>query len=111
MPGQVGVPGVRVDQIHLRNGRHHGEIGPEYPERSVCSFGIVLRMRGGALAWLAHALDVDIDELAQLRHELGDMYPSTAIDRGGYSRVSNEMDSRSVSASAIVRIVPQRQRC
>jgi hypothetical protein len=39
-------------------------------------------MRRGALAWLAHALDVDIDELAQLWHELGYMYPSTSINRG-----------------------------
>ena len=80
--GQVGVPGVRMDQIHLRNGCHHGEIGPEHPEGSVGPFRIVLGVRGRALARLAHALDVDIDELAQLRHQLGDVHAGAAVDRG-----------------------------
>ncbi|GAB2482688.1 hypothetical protein GCM10027030_16050 [Luteococcus sediminum] len=39
-------------------------------------------MGGGAVAGLAHALDVDVDEPAQLGDELGDVHPSTPVDRG-----------------------------
>ncbi len=38
-------------------------------------------MRGGALARLAHALHVDIDQLAQLRDQLGDVDAGAAVDR------------------------------
>ena len=108
--GQVGVPGVRVDQVHLRNGCHHGEVGAEHTERSVGSFRIVLGVRGGALARLAHALDVDIDELAQLRHQLGDVDPSTTVDRGDIPGSATRWTVDQVCC-AIVGIVPQRRRC
>ena len=42
--------------------------------------GIVLGVGGGALPRLAHALHVDVDELAQLRDELGDVDSRAAVD-------------------------------
>jgi hypothetical protein len=38
-------------------------------------------VRCRAFAWLTHALDVNIDELAQLRHKLADVYSGTAVDK------------------------------
>ena len=44
--------------------------------------GIVLRMGGGALPRLSHALHIDIDQLAQLRNQLGHVHAGAAVDRG-----------------------------
>ena len=52
----------------------------------------------GALAGLAHALHVDVDQLAQLRDQLSDVHACAAVDGGGYSRVSNEIRSRSAES-------------
>ena len=80
--GQVGVPGVRVDQVDLGYGRDHRQVGAEDPQGRVGAGRIVLRMGGGTLPRLAHALHVDVDQLAQLGHQLGHVHAGAAVDRG-----------------------------
>ena len=79
---QIRVPGVGVHQVDRRHRRRHRQVGPEHPQGGVRPVRIVLRVRGRALAWLTHALHVDVDQLAQLRHELGHVHPGAAVDRG-----------------------------
>ena len=71
VPGQVGVPGVGVHQVDLGDRRHHRQVGAEDPQRGVRPRRVGLGVRRGALPRLAHALHVDVDQLAQLRHQLG----------------------------------------
>ena len=38
-------------------------------------------MREGAVTGFSHAVNIDVDELSELRDELGHVDPSTAVDR------------------------------
>ena len=68
----------------------------EHPESGVGAFRIVLRVRGRPFARLAHALNIDIDQLAQLRHQLGDVHTGAAVDRGGILP-GQQRDGQSIS--------------
>ncbi|MPM19878.1 hypothetical protein SDC9_66305 [bioreactor metagenome] len=79
--GQVRVPGVRVHQVQpVRQRGDHRQIGAEDPQGGVGPGGVVLGVRGGTLPGRSHALDVDVDELAQLRDELLDVDARAPVD-------------------------------
>ena len=85
---------------------------PNTRRAALAPSGIVLRVRGRALARLAHALHVDVDQLAQLRHQLGHVHPGAAVDRGWILPGQQRDDSRSVVwRRHECRIVPQRTSC
>ena len=63
------------------HGGRHRQVGAEHPQRRVRALGIGLGVRGGTLARLTHALHVDVDQLAELRNQLGHVHPGAAVDR------------------------------
>ena len=84
VPGQVGVPRVGVDEVAALDAGRHLQIGGEDAQRRVGAgrARIVLRVGGGALAWRAEAVHVDVDEAAQLTHEEVDVDAGAAVDLG-----------------------------
>ena len=85
-PGQVTahvcVPGVGVQHIGVIGDRgRHGQVGSQHPQGRVRPGRPGLGMCDGAVAGLAHAVNIDFDELPELWDELGHMDPSPAVDR------------------------------
>jgi hypothetical protein len=107
--GQVRVPGVGVDQVHLLWHRgDHRQVRSEDPQRGVRAWRIVLCVRRRAIPRFAHALHVDVDQLPQLGYELRDVYASAPIDRWGVL-AGQQRDGQAVFLDGHhVGIVPQR---
>ena len=63
------------------DGRGHRQVGREDPQRRVGARQprVVLGVRGGALARLAHALHVDVDQAAQLADQEVDVHSRSAV--------------------------------
>ncbi len=81
MTGQVRVPGVRVQQFDARRGVHHLEVDGERLDGGVgVGEGAGNHMRGGVRPWLAEAVDVDRDLLAELRGEVLDVDAGPSVD-------------------------------
>jgi len=82
--GHVRVPRVRVCDVGSANDRSHLKIDPESLKRSVCPHKFNRHgMSDGIGAGLAKALNVNVDELAQLGHEVFDMNPGATVNVRG----------------------------
>ena len=83
MASQVGIPGVGMDQVEVVGQRtDHRQVGAEHAQRRVGALGKVLGVGGGTFTRLAHALHIDVDEVAQLGDELGHVDAGAAINAG-----------------------------
>ena len=81
LPGQAGVPGVGVDHAGLRGGIGHHQIRRQRRQRRVRAAQLrVGLIRERARSGRAHAVHVDLAQLAQLRDELGYVHPRAAVD-------------------------------
>ena len=84
MAAHVGVPGVGVHQIAASSLIGHSEVGGQRAQRGVGTFEkrLVLGVCRGAVAWIAHAVHVDLGQLDQLADEEVDVNAGTSIDVG-----------------------------
>ena len=82
VPGEVGVPGVRVDQVDPLTGGHHRQVGRHGLQRGVgggeARVGLAEGQRVGPL--VAHAENGQVDAVAQLTGEVVDMDAGAAVD-------------------------------
>ena len=84
VPGEVGVPGVRVQQVHPLAGGHHRQGDAHGLQRGVGpGQGLGHLMGVGVGARGSPALHVDVDELAQLAREVLDVNAGTAVGLRG----------------------------
>ena len=70
-----------MDEIDpVRDRIDHGQVSSEGPQRAVGALRVVLGMGGGSLAWLSHALHIDVDEVAEMGDELRDVDAGASVD-------------------------------
>jgi hypothetical protein len=79
VPGQVGVPGVRVDQVGAARGIGHRQVGGEHAKHAVAqpASGPV---RDGVRPVRALAVHGDVDQPGELAGQVLDMHARPAID-------------------------------
>ena len=84
MPRQIGVPGVRVEEIDASGIAHHLQVDSERLQGSIGSgefrghrMGLRIRPRS------AEAVHIDIDERAQVRGEFAHVDTRAPVDIGG----------------------------
>ena len=81
--GKVRVPGVGMNEVDVATGGRHRQVDRQGGQRGVGP-GDVGRglMPGGAWAVVAEGVDVDVDQLAQLAHQVIDVDAGAAVDVG-----------------------------
>ena len=85
--GHVGVPRVRVQHVDVGTGvdrRRHRDVGGEHLERGVRTGEplLLLGVRHRAVPRLAHAVHVDVDQLAELTDQEVDVHAGSAVHVG-----------------------------
>ena len=81
MPGHPGVPGVAVHDGGLRGGAGHHQVRRQGRQRRVRAAQLGVGLIGERpRPRRAHAVHVDLAQTAQLRDELGHVYPGPAVD-------------------------------
>jgi len=81
MAGHVGVPGVRMDQVHIARGRRHRQANRQGGQGRVrlCDRGRrSVSGRSGPVA--TEGVHVHLDQLAQLADEVVEVDPGAAVD-------------------------------
>src|SRR5215218_3124103 len=80
MAGEIGVPGVTVDEVGSRRGSHQ-QVDGDGLESRVRVGQCGPRLVGvGAVAWRAEAAYLDVDQALELPHEVLDMDAGAAVD-------------------------------
>src|SRR6478752_686317 len=100
-PGHVGVPGVRVQHVRIRDGRRHLEVGGQRTQGGV-RLGQFGRRPVGVHAWFgarrAERVHVHLDDAAQLTDEELDVDPGAPVNLRrilpGQHRNAHERDPR-----------------
>ena len=69
VPGKIGVPGVRVQQVQPSGGRGHFEVDPEHPKRRISRDECGGHLVGGGIGAIGpKTMDLDINQRPQVRH-------------------------------------------
>ncbi len=83
MPGETGVPGVRVHQVGTGGTHRHPQIGRQRCDRRIGAVEPrVGRVDRRGVPRLSHAVHVDLDQCAQVSHQFGHVDSGTTVDLG-----------------------------